>query len=729
MLPTYMSYLERYPGRLGFMEALDLKHVVDITSGDEKCYEANLCGIMKVAVHLSKLGRLYVRALDFTLINPSFSTDAAVRERAVEILLRGKEPSCRTPDEVVRCDITNYTSALNKELRASKAAVEIVKTFRQELGDPSAAPTVTMTRPTRRNNHQFFAIEILPHLLSQLGFYESPPDPAWAPVWKVIKSMELLGSCPLAEPKMRMGKGAAKRVPQVAIQAELQTELAEVGEICTEDVPDSLMQLTRPKLCAMVRVLQKEKADLRARIADDSTKDVNEAARKMRETISKTQYKLRESQAAVNAIKAEKILLERELNDRKRIEHAIDFSNVEIPPEGLRLMNSYESLYKDKTPEQVKTNVTDREYIVHKAIRELEKAKQEIVRRGKIMDEYGMVIIKKETDCQTDCTWTELTLAEKLEAQKSQMGLIAERVRSDCVPALRGREAEDRLMELLVAMAPTNCSVVLTRSTGHCGDYMLIFRADNIVSGYAIIDCKSYTAVVPTKQVEKLQSDIDYCTEQFKCPPRWAAIVSIDTDIVHNGSAGASDFIHKSTLVLLLHSTNSKGDNGSSSIRDMLHRSEFIVNLLPVIQLSEESSVLIDKFEKSLIAGRKQGRGRSHSQARKSVSFTKVEEVVQPHGEEIQQGSTVIIAREVLDSRIFVPSSQMSASELNIATLISRKYEYKEGNKIKGVDLKAYLMKCSGLSESSVKEFIKAVLLEGIRQGHSLINLFQKVEV
>ncbi len=813
VMTSYSAYLETYPGRKEFVKSFDFGNAVDLPTGSGKnCFEVTVCGLIKVAVHHGTNGRLYIRALDFTLEGPSCSRNPVIRTAAIEQLFRGKSAVERDPRTVIGTDIHNYSNSIGSDIRPSKASRQILSTYRSEVGDPEADATTSMgisnLGSSQRTNHKFIAIEILPHLLSHIGFYDTPPDPSWIPVWNLIKKMEPLRDCGLAEPRTRGRKQKVEAHPPRIVSVASST--SGIGSPhpapCKEDVPTlpvdtvvspevsqvdagvllldsegpvilpevlatsetvndlALTQLRRPMLIAIVRSLRKDKLDLQVRLREAAKKSSSEDLTASRTEASKLRYKLKQSQAEAAEYKAESIMLRRDATERIKIEQAMDPDNIElVEPVTVRMMNSYHSLLK-RTDATSADALRHRTHLHKAALVTLDKVIAERRHFKSIAESHGIHFDNPSIEIQTDISWSEIELREQLKAQKevqeahneliSTITKEKDKSRISQVPALKGREAEDRLLELLVSMAPVNCTVLLTRSIGHCGDYILLFRDSSTIIGYAIIDCKSYTGSVPVKQVEKLKDDIDKSSKTFGSPPHWAAIISMESDIIYNGSSGASDFSHDTTPVFLMHSSHKRGDNGSSSIRDMLGRAKFYGDLKPYTFISVGCSITLEALETRLSSSKRQGRGRSHSQARSRVTFSDSSQVglsrvasthvtpvqeetdddqidecasdTESHGHDIHEDLQLAgrpSSHVPLDPLIFVPETSMSVSDLRIAIAMSQRCQYRAGSRLKGKVITENLATYLGRTVGRINKVIKRILVEGIRSGHWLVNV------
>lgn len=136
-------------------------------------------------------------------------------------------------------------------------------------------------------------------------------------------------------------------------------------------------------------------------------------------------------------------------------------------------------------------------------------------------------------------------------------------------PAVKGRLAEDDVFESLKSNVPQGCTVVMTRSLPRHTDFMLTYSKSGCTLGYALIDVKNYQGSVGSSQVDKLEKDIAFCTDKFHSPPVWAAIISLESNIAHNGVSRATDYLYGSVKVHLVHNLNSSG-NVNDGIRSLM---------------------------------------------------------------------------------------------------------------------------------------------------------------
>lgn len=183
---------------------------------------------------------------------------------------------------------------------------------------------------------------------------------------------------------------------------------------------------------------------------------------------------------------------------------------------------------------------------------------------------------------------------EITELHKKNSGLLTELVQrlETRVPAVRGRIGEDELFDLLENEAPTGCTISLTRHIPHHGDFMMVYRnKDARIQGYAIVDSKNYEGTVGTSQVGKLEIDIQECVKLYGVPPVWAAVISIESTISHNGCSRAPDyFTLQGTRMHLIHNLKEIGDDGTAGIR-RLH----CVGKLDVEAIERPSTILADE--------------------------------------------------------------------------------------------------------------------------------------
>lgn len=761
------EYFAQYPGRRDFAASIDLGSALVVATKNLPCYIAKIGGVLEAVVYRCPKGHLYVRVLDFTLDSPAFTKDEAVRASAVRQVMRGKDPEGVNVGIMVRSDIVNYVIMLRRDDKATAGIRKLAERFSIEVGDVSVPSSVVMEQKKGaaacpRVNHRFIAIEFLPHLLSQFGIYDNPPDPAWEPVWQIIRRMELLGGCSLAEPRPRNGTGNRRKIavqPAVAPEApplitDEQTALAEdvrKDEDFDDDENTSFMQLRRPEMAAKYRIAVKIIKDLREREKQRLSTSAHEEVCAARMLAAQYKYKLKEALAVDSQERSKLVLAEREITELKRIIDALDLDSKPIPIESRKIVHSYKRLYEGLSPELIVHQAVKREYILSQALTAARAAKAEVCRLKELISPPVSV----EVEVQTSDSWQEI-LALHMQLDKSRV---------QHTPSVRGRDAEDRLLDLLVGMAPTNSSVLLTRSVGHCGDYLVIYRdqGDETISGYAIIDCKCYTSTVPGKQVDKLIDDIEKTRSQFKMAPRWAAIVSMESDVIHNGKSGASDFWHESTIpVFLMHSTHKRGDDGSSSIRDLLGKASFIQQKAEETKISDESSQLLKVFETALIQGKRQGRGRTHSQVRSKVSFKTeistsspgisaamsqptarvapvvpepesdddmsqdlegVEENVEAVKRAGQRSKGAPAPHVPLDPRIFIAETEISPAHLKIAIVMSRLCKYDAGHKIKGVDIGSKVSSMLNITPNAVQKALRLILAKDVRCNRWLMNL------
>lgn len=170
------------------------------------------------------------------------------------------------------------------------------------------------------------------------------------------------------------------------------------------------------------------------------------------------------------------------------------------------------------------------------------------------------------------------------------------------MPAVRGRIAEDKIYALLQDSVPADCSILITRSTPCHADFTLVYRKGGRISGYALIDVKHYDGTVGSSQIGKLQRDIDHCASVHGVPPIWAAIVSIESNIAHDGIRHAPDFFWKDTRIHLVHNLLEPGDHGVSTLLSLIETGAIDVQaahmdlchrtLSPVLRQKREESLL-----------------------------------------------------------------------------------------------------------------------------------------
>lgn len=759
------DYWDRYPGRAAFMALIDLEHREELfNNGNRTCYEVVIGGLIRVAMCIVGK-RMYLRAKDFTVSGESFPQDPKLLEEATQRVLRGGKAKPDDPGKSVQQDINSFVARMSDANRKSRPGRKIVDTFREEVQDAECDPSVQMRgnhgHTNRRTDSQFVAVELLPHFLSYHEFYESPPVPSWMPIWEVIQKMELLKDCPLDVPRTRKGGPKVNRKQRVGVRVvkkvpETQEQVHEEikGE---EDLSDErLKQLRTPDLWAIIR----NKSKLIEHLRNQNKKQVKnapaeEVMKAQRNTISKLQYKL--SQALVDLGKVTQIERMEIQNQQiiKILTDSVDFKKEEVPREVLKSLTSYRKLFDGLTPEQVVAKTRDREYFLHAGVRAVMLIRAELDRVSGILRGLDIEIGRKEIGIQTDETCQSIDAALQITKNvQERLQVQSHQDRVAHTPSLKGREAEDRLLELLVGMAPTNVTVLLTRSTGRCGDFVLLYKEEDVIVGYAIIDCKSYSHSVPEKEVQKLVRDIDACTRTFLSPPRWAAIVSVESDIIHNGHSRADDFCHGTTPVFLMHSTNSHGDNGTSSIHDMFSKSRFYASLVPPVTPSEESVAELNDLEITH-ADKRSGRGRSHSKMRSDrvkfgeVVVNRVEtlpvQTPEPPVSEtssisednmavlanLKRGSrskartavTETVSQKDLDKRIFVTDAPRKDGDILIAAAMSRLYKYKKGENIKGTILIKAVVDVTKLSESRVSSGLRNMFQPGVRDGQTLTNL------
>lgn len=759
--PLYTAYLSRFPGRKALAEALNYDGGKELSTGTSKlCREVKLCGLIDVAIHLGINGRLYVRAIDFTFAGPSCSVDPEVQEAAINRLLRGQIPGKTGARGKIRADINNFVNSIDKPDRQSGISQKLQDTYREEIGDPEAMATEMMNRTnfgtSRRTNQKFISIELIPHFLSRISSLETPPDPSWEPVWKLIQAMEPLGSCPLSDPKIKVSRrqeivdsleGVAefnpprrkKRepLPDVVIPPEEDGEVEDGDEV---NIPnDRLLQQTRAKMVVMIRSLRKSLAASRAKFHKAFIEDsAAEELRAAKSANADLRLRAKQWQQEMAHYKARALMAEREINDNFRIEQAVDLSKMSLSKPAAKMMTSYAALYKGLSAEFIIAYSVRRECSFNQAILAMERAKSALDQAVKSGN--GKILISAET--QTEIQWDILVMQEKVkihkeveEAHGNRLVAIAQdKSRTENVPALKGKEAEDRLQAILVQMSPENATVLVTRNVDHCGDFMLVFREDDVITGYSIIDCKSYSGPVPTKQVDKFESDIDHCTQLFGSPPRWSAIISIESDIIHEGVSGAPDFDHGTTPVFLIHSAHRSGDI-STTVRDMLSKAKYVQKVRPFIPIELSACVEISSFEKK-ITEKKSGRGRSHSQTKARVVFDErsqsrhrsssgAREIITEDGEVIQRGKTMRSSQTVaigLDPRIFT-TSELSQANINIANAMSKIYRYEQGKIERSKNVVATMARIMVLGESAINHALKEILVSENRIGHRIHNL------
>ncbi len=788
---SYADYLSRFPGRAAFLRLFNFETAEDLDSGSAKdCREVTVGGVIKAATHVAGSGHVYIRLVDFTLEGPSCTQDHAPRDLAIQRLMRNKAVTPGDPDKTLKADINNFVGAIIRVARQSKASSQILSTYRQELSDPLAELVITMKgksgAASRRCNGPYIAVDLLPYAMSRLGFYDIPPDPRWTLVWQAMKKMELIGTCGLDDARQRHGgptsvqaqrrqerrrrlesapvpdesedaqEGRPGRAPLPPPQdaAVVNQEQDQAPLNPDEVASEYLMQLRRPKLVDMIRYYRKTIVDLREQNARLQAQD-SEQGKDLREDLSKIRHKLKRAREENTHLRNKITMAERCSASLASIKAALDDNLTEYTPATCKAINSYRSLYGPMTKEEYELHAKNREYDSEVKTKLLDATTIDRMNMRKQLASLGAVISRQNAEVQTILTADQLDTAQQIHKElQVVLEKEKEKSRSYHIPSLKGREAEDRILELLVAMAPVDTTVLLTRTVGHCGDYMLLQYREDVVISYSIIDCKSYTGPVPVKEVEKLKNDVDSCTKLFGAKPSWAAIISLESDIIYGSKSGAADFLHEGIPVFLLHSACQRGDNGSSAIRDMLGRAELMSTLLPQPVLSLDSSREIEVYAKRLKDTRKQGRGRSHSQARSRVSFgsavTKTHEccleeksaaapeVLREESEgaeddepslerlEVVLDSVPVEHYELLDPRIFIEETSMTTPQRNIARFISRNYQYSEGQKMKGKALGLELTRPLGLSYATLRNAFMVIFIPQLRQGHWIHNIWPK---
>ena len=751
-------FYTRKPSRQKFYEQFDLSGTKTIIDNGFTHRILRLANVMEVAVHEDS-GMFYVRAADFTIMNPGFTKDLDILTAAGKVSIGSRID--RDPKDVTRTTITNFVASWSDPKRTTNPGRQLLEAFRLEVLNPKAVMSITsntLGRGQTRTTGPFIALEILPYLLHRLGINNQSPDPRWKPVWDLILIMEKFPLISTQGP--RACRAFTKRKAPTGISAVADARAAviatgrddeeaenpnvesirgpylvieEIEEAIVEDVLPGILEETPevipcdilPDLREMDS-LSKSQVVMKFKYYFNRCKELIEREHSNRSETDKLEIiELRTANAShryvakqraadiekMAKVERDNAALRRELDSYNILETKDLVECVKKRKSGLPLsrrvfeheMSEDQKWYKIALSYRVENTLCEK-------IRELQKL---VTARDIQIERYTNPIpnidfsmqVNFLSDAEFGMDRTIERQNDELKISRSELTAVRDRlllatqdqVKAQYCSSLRGRLAEERIASIISKVLPEEIKLFNTSSIPHHADFTLIYfdkETKERIVGYALIDCKHYQDSVPSSEVSKLEKDIETCRDRYGSPPSWACILSISSQISHNGASRAPDYYYKKDIpILLVHGLGTcVNDDGSLVIRDVLSRVTMYLEHKIKIELEAPIVLRLQDFKSRCEQIAKPARRSRSSVSSRGLRSVSIREPSTHYEEEkdissIQDDIDDLVGfessiqspnandiREEYDPKIFCESKAMTREEYSVAVVINQLY-------------------------------------------------------